>query len=103
MPSEPIKTIIEQCKKDSVYFRDQRYIEFADNFDKLIEHAATLTAALKDPPKHKFWGAGEKDCPPEIKARNGELHTLRCKLCESPKHPICLGQIAAIQQQGGEK
>lgn len=30
---------------------------------------------------HKFWGAGEADCPAEIKASNGELHTLRCKVC----------------------
>lgn len=32
-------------------------------------------------PKHKFWGAGEQDCPPELKAPNGELHTMRCKVC----------------------
>jgi len=32
-------------------------------------------------PKHKFWGAGEPDCPPDLKAPNGELHTMRCKVC----------------------
>jgi hypothetical protein len=32
-------------------------------------------------PKHKFWGAGEPNCPPELKAPNGELHTTRCKVC----------------------
>lgn len=32
-------------------------------------------------PKHKFWGAGEPNCPPELKAPNGELHTMRCKVC----------------------
>lgn len=32
-------------------------------------------------PRHKFWGAGEPDCPPELKASNGELHTTRCKVC----------------------
>jgi hypothetical protein len=32
-------------------------------------------------PKHKFWGAGEPGCPPELKAPNGELHTMRCKVC----------------------
>ena len=31
--------------------------------------------------RHKFWGAGERDCPPELKAPNGELHTMRCKVC----------------------
>ena len=30
---------------------------------------------------HKFWGAGEADCPKDIKSSNGELHTLRCKVC----------------------
>lgn len=32
-------------------------------------------------PRHQFWGAGEPDCPPELKAPNGELHTMRCKAC----------------------
>lgn len=31
--------------------------------------------------KHQWWGAGDPDCPPEIKAPNGELHTLRCRIC----------------------
>lgn len=41
---------------------------------------------------HQFWGAGEPDCPADIKAPNGELHTLQCKLCgaKSPKSPVCL-------------
>lgn len=33
------------------------------------------------PMRHHFWGAGEPDCPPELKAPNGELHTIRCKAC----------------------
>lgn len=43
--------------------------------------------------KHIYWGAGEPDCPREIKAGNGELHTLRCKVCgeDSPRSAICLG------------
>ena len=40
-----------------------------------------LLAALTNPPKHVWWGAGEPDCPPDIVAGNGELHTLRCKVC----------------------
>ena len=32
-------------------------------------------------PRHQFWGAGEPNCPPELKAPNGELHTMRCKVC----------------------
>lgn len=31
--------------------------------------------------EHKYWRLNESDCPPEIKGRNGELHTLRCKVC----------------------
>ena len=31
--------------------------------------------------KHDFWGAGEPDCPADIKGSNGELHTMRCKNC----------------------
>ena len=31
--------------------------------------------------KHDFWTAGDPNCPREIKAGNGELHTLRCKNC----------------------
>jgi len=42
-------------------------------------------------PKHHYWGAGEPDCPREIKCGNGELHTLRCKICgqDDPRNPIC--------------
>ena len=40
--------------------------------------------------KHQWWGAGEPDCPKEIKAGNGELHTLRCKVCgTSDSHSPC--------------
>ena len=52
---------------------------------------ARLWEALANPPRHVFWGAGEPDCPREIKASNGELHTLRCKICglENPRDDIC--------------
>jgi hypothetical protein len=40
-----------------------------------------LREALRNPPKHVYWGAGEPDCPRDILASNGELHTLRCKVC----------------------
>lgn len=43
--------------------------------------------------KHIYWGAGEPDCPSEIKAGNGELYKLRCKVCgeDNPRSAICLG------------
>jgi hypothetical protein len=40
-----------------------------------------MTANTNPLPRHKFWGAGEPDCPQELKASNGELHTARCKVC----------------------
>jgi hypothetical protein len=43
--------------------------------------------------KHDYWRAGEPNCPGDIKAGNGELHTLRCRLCgqDSPRSQICTG------------
>lgn len=45
-----------------------------------------------DYPRHVYWGAGEPDCPKEIKAPNGELHTIRCKVCgiDNPRSLICV-------------
>lgn len=42
---------------------------------------------------HKYWGAGDPECPKDIKAPNGELHTLKCKNCglEDPRTPVCFG------------
>lgn len=46
---------------------------------------------------HIYWGAGEKDCPDEIKAPNGELFKLRCKKCgeDNPKSKWCSVDAAA--------
>lgn len=45
------------------------------------------------PRVHRYWGANEADCPQEIKAGNGELHTLRCKVCgeDNPRTAACAG------------
>lgn len=42
--------------------------------------------------RHVYWSAGEPDCPREIKASNGELWKLRCKVCghEGAGNTICL-------------
>lgn len=55
-----------------------------------------LEALLANPRKHKFWGAGEPDCPREIKAPNGELHTLRCKACglDNPRKDTCFASLS---------
>ena len=49
------------------------------------------TEAALYPSRHQFWGAGEADCPREIKAGNGELHTRRCKVCgiDNPRDDRC--------------
>lgn len=46
---------------------------------------------LRNPPTHRYWMAGEADCPRDIKAGNGELHTLRCKVCgvDDPRGDAC--------------
>jgi hypothetical protein len=31
--------------------------------------------------RHQFWAVGDAECPPELRAPNGELHTTRCKAC----------------------
>jgi hypothetical protein len=61
--------------------------QLADRDAKLVE--------LKNPPKHHYWCPGEPDCPPELKAPNGELHTMRCKVCgeSNPRNQICLTAI----------
>ena len=75
-----------------------------DRFDKyeaenkeLRSEIERLRAALLKPPRHKFWGAGEPDCPPEIRASNGELHSVQCKRCGlvNPKNDICLAALEA--------
>jgi hypothetical protein len=59
--------------------------------EALKERVAELEAFIVNPPKHKFWMPGEPDCPRELKAGNGELHTLRCKVCgdEGGLNDIC--------------
>src|SRR4051812_47397097 len=48
-------------------------------------HEPAMSAQARSPaevlPRHKFWGAGEPDCPQDLKASNGELHSTRCKVC----------------------
>jgi hypothetical protein len=57
--------------------------------------------ARRNPPRHRYWGAGEPDCPRDIKAGNGELHTLRCKVCgnEDGRSEICMGATPSSNTQ----
>jgi hypothetical protein len=65
--------------------------------DAWKRQAERLRGFIDNPPKHRFWGAGEPDCPRDIKAGNGELHTLRCKACglENPRNDICRAALDA--------
>ena len=55
-----------------------------DKIKKASTALKLLDKVLRDalnPKKHNYWSAGEPDCPKDIKASNGEIHTLRCKAC----------------------
>ena len=67
------------------------YALIAKTIEAAIDQRNTAQAMLENPPKHDFWGAGEPDCPRDIKAGNGELHTLLCKKCglSNPSAGIC--------------
>ena len=57
---------------------NRRVIDLTAELDALRLKLPGAGAPL---PRHKFWGAGEPDCPADLKAPNGELHTMRCKVC----------------------
>lgn len=52
---------------------------------------AEVLAGVVDPQEHDYYGAGEPDCPREIKGANGELHTLQCRYCgeRNPRSAFC--------------
>lgn len=57
-------------------------------------------------PRHKFWGAGEQDCPPELKAPNGELHTMRCKVCGDgwrKSNNVCLAALGSLAADANDE
>ena len=86
--------------------------EFVDNWPQpkkistaLALIAKTIRVAL-EPPKHDYWRAGEGDCPRELLAGNGELHTLRCKICgleDFRSNSVCRAALRATLDPTGEK
>ena len=64
-------------------------------------HRAEMEA-LRNPPKHEFWGAGEADCPKDIKAPNGELWAMRCKVCSGDGRSPCNGPLLVRWQERTE-
>lgn len=97
-PSETRESIRGEMREEVLNDIAAMMSEFVDNWPQpkklstaLALIAKTMRVAL-DPPKHTYWHAGEAECPREIKAGNGELHTLRCKVCgeDNPRENRCL-------------
>jgi hypothetical protein len=92
--------LLEQARIAEQYARSRPAPDIRGYVEAMFDarHFRALAEAKFDnPPKHRFWGAGEPDCPREIKAGNGELHTLRCKACglDNPRDEICREQVPA--------
>lgn len=86
-------TLVERLRAVDVSWSEtgEWCAEAADRIIALEADVARLREFIANPPKHKFWGPGEPDCPRELKAGNGELRTLRCKVCgeDNPRDSIC--------------
>lgn len=88
--------LYREIRPANVYFCDEtkKWHRSACFLPVVGEHVVTYVRT------HKFWGAGEPECPKGIKAPNGELHTLKCKVCgeEGPRSQVCLGMANDIAQ-----
>jgi hypothetical protein len=82
---------------------DTTAYEAADTIEALQSRIEALEAALRNPPRHKWWSAGEPDCPPELKAPNGELWRMQCKVCGNGTGDgiICQGGLQQILKGSG--
>lgn len=88
----------DDCETEFIYKVTQAIEQYAaEQTAELRKQVKRLEEALANPPRHRYWGAGEPDCPKEIKAGNGELHTLMCKVCgeKYPTSEVCLAVLAA--------
>ncbi len=66
-------------------------LAYCRHTEKSVTETANRIASIVER-KHLFWRPGDVDCPREIKAGNGELHTLRCKVCgrDNPADNMCI-------------
>ena len=89
---------IETCLRAFAAFPSDRRMKTL-MIDAALE-IERLRGFIAKPPRHKFWGAGEPYCPRDIKAGNGELHTLRCKACgiDNPPDKWCRVPSAEVPQ-----
>lgn len=108
---DEIKKVFESAKRYEEVDQDDK-IEPKKAWDKFISdllgfwdgHSLLVLSLLENNPtkSHKFWGAGEADCPADIKSSNGELHTLRCKVCgkDNNQQPCTVGPAIQALTQG---
>ncbi len=86
---------------DAVRVRLMMELAWAKHADLPVsEVCQRIMDRFVNPPKHRFWGSGEADCPADIKASIGELHTLRCKVCgeDAGSDNRCFGPQEAAAQ-----
>lgn len=79
-------------------FKEALMIELAycRHADLPVSETAERIAAMVTR-KHDYWSPGEPDCPREIKAGNGELTKLLCKVCGdvNARSRFCLPEQSA--------
>ena len=113
-PAKEFQREIARQRRATLKAIEEMMDEFVTNWPKpkKMKTALALTAkvirAAINPASHNYWGAGEAECPSDIKAGNGELHTLRCKVCErdNPEDnrcfegstPLLAAQVDALRQ-----
>jgi len=83
-----LESDLDTCMQHNVEMQTERAALAAQkNGVRVTQAVSALTTAFnglgagRKAMGHEFWKAGEQDCPNDIKAPNGELHTLRCKKC----------------------
>lgn len=67
--------------------------------EEMKKDILSLIGIIENPPQHVSWGAGESDCPPELKAPNGELHTLQCKKCGGNMKGFCTPDLSEMKNK----
>lgn len=109
-PAKEFQREIARQRRATLTAIEEMMEEFVTNWPKpkkmktaLALIAKVIRAAI-NPASHNYWGAGEAECPSDIKAGNGELHTLRCKVCgrDNPKDNRCFeGSATSLAAQDG--
>lgn len=102
-PSERLRNLcaaLSEQADESPFTREEWERIDAENVSLRSENKR-LHAFIANPPKHYWWGAGEKDCPKDIRGGNGKLHTLRCKVCGEDFNgdEICRVTVTATGEQ----